>query len=380
MANTLTGLIPVIYEALDTVAREQQGFIPSVQKDTTADTAAIGQTVRSPVVPASTAADIVPGVTSPGTGSVALSYVDLQLTKARAVPVQWTGEEQKSVSGLLNNIMRDQFAQAFRTLSNEMEADVAAAAALGASRAVGTAGTTPFGVSGDLSDGALVQQILDDNGAPTGDRHLVLSSASMANMRGKQSVLFKVNEAGTDDLLRRGVIGQLQGLNLHTSRFAPSNTKGTGSGFLVNNGAGYAAGSQAITVDTGTGTILAGNVVSFAGDNSKYVVGSALAANSFSLNAPGLQSAAADNAAITLGNSYSANVAFHKSALVLASRAPAMPMGGDAATDVVNITDPHSGMTFQVCMYKQYRQIHIEIGLVWGVKVVKSEFIATLMG
>jgi hypothetical protein len=33
----------------------------------------------------------------------------------------------------------------------------------------------------------------------------------MANLRGKQSVLFKVNEAGTDQLLRKGTIGEVQG-------------------------------------------------------------------------------------------------------------------------------------------------------------------------
>jgi hypothetical protein len=42
-----------------------------------------------------------------------------------------------------------------------------------------------------------VRQILDDNGSPQTDLHLVMGSAAMANLRGKQSVLFKVNEAGT---------------------------------------------------------------------------------------------------------------------------------------------------------------------------------------
>jgi hypothetical protein len=41
--------------------------------------------------------------------------------------------------------------------------------------------------------------------------------AAMANIRGKQNVLFKVNEAGTDSLLREGIIGRLEGMDLRNS-------------------------------------------------------------------------------------------------------------------------------------------------------------------
>ncbi|MGP0680052.1 P22 coat - protein 5 family protein, partial [Citrobacter freundii] len=63
----------------------------------------------------------------------------------------------------------------------------------------------------------LARQILTDNGAPTTDLRMVLGGEAMASIRGKQAVLFKANEAGTDQLLREGVIGRIMGFNLHES-------------------------------------------------------------------------------------------------------------------------------------------------------------------
>ncbi|MGU0055990.1 hypothetical protein ACVXG7_09370 [Enterobacter hormaechei] len=38
-------------------------------------------------------------------------------------------------------------------------------------------------------------------------------------------------------------------------------------------------------------------------------------------------------------------------------RSSAMPKGGDTADYVMNVTDPVSGITFQIALYRQYRQV-----------------------
>lgn len=73
-------------------------------------------------------------------------------------------------------------------------------------------------------------------------------------------------------------------------------------------------------------------------------------------------------------------MAFDRNAFLLASRTPAMPEGGDTADDVMNVTDPVSGITFQVALYRQYRQIRYEVGLAWGVASVKPAHSVLILG
>lgn len=382
MSNTLTGIIPTLYEALNVVSREMVGLIPAVRRDSNAERAALNQNVRVPLAEAGALEDITPGADPANSGDTTVGYVDVAITKSKAAPVRWNGEEEKAVghTGTYNRILADQFTDAMRKLVNAVEVDLAIAGKVGASRAYGTAGTAPFGSAGDLSDVAGVLQILEENGAPKSDLQLALGSAAMANLRGKQSVLFKVNEAGSSDMLRNGMTDRLQGFALRNSAGIGVHTKGTGAGYVTDGST--AAGVNDIALITGTGTVLAGDVVTFAADSvNKYVVGTGITApGTISLNAPGARIVIPTANAMTVGDSYTANLAFARSAIVLATRAPAVPTGGDSADDAMVLTDPLTGLTFEVRVYRQYRQVKYEVCLAWGVKAVKPEHIAILMG
>jgi hypothetical protein len=385
MANTISGLIPVLYQALDVVSREMVGFIPAVSRNASAEAAAKDQTIRIPIAPAATASDITPGVYAPDAGNQTLTSTDITISKSRAVPIRWNGEQQMSISGHYANVLRDQFTQAYRTLVNEVETDLGALY-VNASRAYGTAGSAPFGTADNFMDFAGCAQILDDNGCPTADRQVVLNSAAIANLRGKQSGLFKVNEAGTEEMLRNGTIGRVEGFDIHHSGKVSAHTKGTGTNYVTNlDPTPIAAGTTLVAVDTGSGTILAGDVLTFTGDTNKYVVSDALADASVALAAPGLRTSLADGVDVAVGGNYTANMAFSRSAIQLVTRAPAMPIGPDGtaldtADDVLVVTDEVSGLSFQIAVYRQYRQIKYEVGLAWGVKCIKPEHCAILLG
>jgi hypothetical protein len=270
-------------------------------------------------------------------------------------------------------------------LGNEIEAALAGLH-VKASRAYGGASSTPFGTADDLTDFAEVRRILEDNGTPQSDLHLVLNSAAIAKLRGKQSGLFHVNEAGDGGaLLRRGEVGSINGMSIHQSAQIKTHTAGAGANATTTN-AGFAVGATTIALaSAGTGAILPGDCITFAGDANKYVVltGDTDVSNggSIVLAAPGLRQAipaAATN--ITVIAASARNMCFQRNAIQLITRAPAMPDEGDMADDSQIVTDPFSGLSFDVRLYKGRGMNTLEIHIAYGMSVIKPENIALLLG
>jgi len=378
MANTLNNLIPDAYVALDVVSRELTGFIPSVTRDATADRVAKDQTVRSFVTPSNSAAgDITPSMTSPVAAEQTISNVGITITKERFAPFSWTGEEEYAMDqgpGYLN-IRQDQIAQAIRTLVNEVEGDIYDAAKVAVSRAHGTSGTTPFG--SHLGASANAKKILDDNGAPLTNRCLILNTTAGAELR-KNTTLVNVSDAGTSATLRDGELLNLHGFSVKESSKVEDVTSGTGANYLINNGSGYAKGATSLTLDGGSGTILAGDVITIG--NFKYGVKTALAANVVVIEAPGLMEAVADNAAVTVNATSPRNIAMSRNAVVLATRLPSAPRDGDQALGREVVTDPRTGMSLEFVKWPGYDMNVYHVRAAWGVKVLKPEHIAALLG
>ena len=383
MPNTLTNLIPSAYRALNVVSRELVGFIPSVQLDPSAEMLAVGQTIFIPQAPVNSAGkDITPAMAFPTAAYQTIGSKSHSLTKQRAFPFSWQNEERKAMDsgpGYLS-INEQQIAQALRAAVNEIEVDIAVAAKNGASRAFGaTAGTAPV-----LADWAQAKKILDDNGAPSTDRTSVFDTTAGVALR-STSNLYKVNEAGDGgSLLRQGLLGNLFGFNLRESAQIQTTTKGTAASATVNAD-GYAVGATVLTLSSaGTGTILAGDIITFAGDSNKYVVASGDAdvstGGTITLAEPGLRVAmSAATKAITVFGTSARNTAFSRNSILLSTRLPAS-VQGDLATDRQVITDPLSGISFELSMYPGDRMVHYEVGVCWGVTVIKPEHLAIIIG
>lgn len=380
MANVLTDLAADIYKAADVVGRELVGFIPAVTVNADgSERVAKGDVVRASFTRAASVVDVTEAMTIPEGTDQTVDSKTLTISNTRAVQIPYTGEDVRHLNNGIGfeTVYGDQIAQAMRALVNEIEADLAEEAYKNASRAFGTAGTTPFG--SNFSEVAEIRQILADNGMPMNDGQasLVLNTVAGTNLR-QLAQLQKANESGGTDLLRQGVLLDLQGLMMRESAQVQAHTAGTGTSYLLND-ASSAVGDTTIAADGGSGTILAGDIVTFAGTTDKYVVNTALSGGSFAIGAPGLRAAESDNDAITVGSSYTANVAFHRRALELAIRPLAEPPSS-LASDTMTVSDATSGLTFTVSVYPGYHKSMIEVSVAWGVKAWKPDFIATLLG
>lgn len=381
MPNVLTNLAADIFKAADIVGREQVGFIPSVTINSTESTrAAKGDTVRSAYTRQAVVADTYnPSMALPEPTYQTVDSKTFSINNYAEVDIPFTGEDiQHLRNGAgFETVYGDQIAQAMRSITNKIEQYIGVTAKNGANRAFGTAATTPFG--SNFNEVAELRKILVDSGMPLDGRAtLVINSTAGVKLR-NLAQLQKANEAGGVQLLRQGELLDLQGLMFKESAGVASHTAGTGASYVTNGT--FAVGATSIAVDGGTGTVLAGDVVTFAGDTNKYVVASALAAGSLVLAGTGLRQSLADGIAMTVGAAYTGNIAFHQAAIELVCRPVAgRGVGQDAAIDSMTVQDPVSGLVYDVAVYAGNMMKNIKVSCLYDAKVWKPEFVATLLG
>ena len=124
----------------------------------------------------------------------------------------------------------------------------------------------------------------------------------------KLGVIQNAYQAGSEQERRQGVFLRQFGFVVKESAGIQTHTKGAGTGYDVDLGAGYAVGDTTIHLDGGTVNvtgITAGDVVTFAGDANNYVVATGTTAieADIAINRPGLRAALADETEMTIGNS-----------------------------------------------------------------------------
>lgn len=381
MSNTLTALAPTLYSAAKEVAAEPFGVVGAINTSFDDKGVAKGDTVKVPTAPVRTASDFTPAAAAAAGTDATATTTDVTITKSRKVDWNITGEQLRSLENGGTNLdwAKQLLLQGMRTLRNEAEADAALAVALGASRAVGTAGTTPFASSLDLLVDA--RKILRDNGAPLADMQFVGDTAAEAKML-KLGIVTSAEQAGSDEERRTGNLKRQFGFLPNASAGIATHTAGTGASATTNN-AGYAVGTTTLTLaSAGTGTILAGDVITFAGDTNQYLVVSGDAdvsgGGTITIAAPGLRVAmSAATKAITVVASYTPNLAFERNAIVGTLRPPLIP--ANPTIKQMPISD-NKGMTYLMLEIAQYGMVTWELHLAWGFKTVNPEFSALVLG
>lgn len=377
MANVFTNLAADIYVAADKVGRELVGGLNAVKINGGAEAAAKGDTVRAAFTqPQTVSTTYAPAMTIPEGVDQTVDNKTMSLDTYASIQIPYTGEDMRHLNNGAGyeSVYGRQIEQAFRSICNKMELDLMAAISAGAGQAYGTAGTTPF--ASNINDLPNVMKLLLDRGCPDdGQVSAIYDTTAAVNLQNIGN-LYKVNEAGDAGLLRNGLLGQLFNMQIRRSAQIGKPAVGTGASYVLNGA--HAIGATSITVKTGSGTILAGDVLTIGGN--KYVVKTGIAAAGTLVLNSGLIAAGADGDAVAVNAAARRNAVIHRDAAEIAVRPLALPMGGDAARDMMVVQDPVSGIAFTLCHYVGFKKSMIEVGALYGTKVWLPDFACLHLG
>lgn len=375
MANSIALLIPALIGTIQDVARSSGGLINAVSFDATAEAAAIGQSVPLPELPDIVANDVTPSGSVPAAADTTATGPTLTLTKHKDAAFALTAEENRALGVRGAEFRSVQMTAAIAVLIDTVCADINSTLDVSAGLALGTAGTNPFASDPNiLMDG---WESLTNTKAPGFGRRAILHTNHYA-AAGKLSEFRKFSEAQPGTSFARAELGMLANFQTGYDQNIGSHTAGTGASYLVNGA--LSAGATTIVVDTGTGTILAGDVVSFAGDTAnQYVVKTALAGGQFVLN-EGLKVAIADNAAITVRATHKVSHLVHPMAVAYAARPSAELPDGDLATMKQVVRDPVTGLAVRLAYYPGFHQGQWRASIVYGGVARRSRWIRKVIG
>lgn len=252
--------------------------------------------------------------------------------------------------------------------------------------AVGTYNATPDG----LDDLANCRKMLNKQLAPLNDRVMIISPEAEAGFLGVDQFIGADKTGGTQ-ALRDASLGRLFGFDIYMDQNVPNHTKGT----LVSSVPDcavkdiVAAGLKAAVLNnssgTGTlaGTLVAGDIITFANQTQQYVItalataGSQECAITFE---PALKTALADGTLVTIQGSCSQNLAFQKGAFCFASRPLASLVDSGLGSIISSDIDPVSGLSLRLEISRYNRQTRFSYDILWGVKTIRREYATRLIG
>jgi len=250
----------------------------------------------------------------------------------------------------------------------------------------GTAGVNPFATDEQPLLDAITH--LDVERAPVTNRVAVLSPEAK-NRAMRIAAITRADARGDGSPLITGILGNSYGVDVMMDQLVATHTSTP-----LSAGAATANGPQAVdagSTDGGrTGTIsiakatnpsplVAGDILSIAGQTQTYVVLSdvTLAVGNTAVSvAPALRTALAGGEVITLTASHVSIPVMHRDAITFAGRPLATLNGiGQLST----MTDPLTGISLTVELQRQHYQTKLAVAALWGVKSFRPEWGARLM-
>lgn len=379
MANDLSAIVndKLLSRGVLTL-REQLGLARTVNKDFSAEVAQQGATILVESFPAGTTSAVSPGPTPPAPSSTTPTTTSIALSDWRKSDFHLTEKEEAEIINGSSQYVTGRAGQAIRALANYVNSAVHAnyTKVYGY---VGTAGTTPFAT--DTSAAVQARKVLAQQLAPKNPRFAVVNADAEANMLSLDAFA-NASKTGENGVIIRGEIGEKFGIDWMMDDGIVTHTAGTASGATTDS-TGYAAGLKTLALaSAGTGSILVGDIITFAGDTQTYTVteGDSDVSGGGSISfEPGLQVAiAASPTAITVKGDHVVNLAYHPEAFALAMRPLSNMTTGVSSRS--SVTDPETGISLMLTVLEEYHQRAYEYSVLFGTACVHPELAVRIAG
>lgn len=239
----------------------------------------------------------------------------------------------------------------------------------------GTAGTTPD----DLSDLAEVRKILNANKVPTAGRVAIWDTEADAKFTTVPAIV-NAEKSGTTEALRQGSIGRIFGLDNYMSQAIKSHTTGITAATSVKVNGAVTDGDTTLSIDgtTLTGKLVKGDVLQIGGKSYVVTADSAEADINAIANIsvyPALP-ALADNMAVTLTGSHTANLAFNPNAFAFVTRPLVAPQG------VQSYVTSYNGVSLRVTRGydMKFKKEMLSMDVLYGYKTMYPELACRYLG
>ena len=381
MANTLDSIMPKIL-ARGLLALREQAVMPRlVNGDYSSEAAEKGDTIDVPIPTAQVASAVVPAATPPTPADKTPSKVQVSLNQWYKTNFHLSDKDLTEVDRNAHFVPM-QVSESLRALANVVNENIYANYT-GVYGYTGTAATTPF--ASTVVDATNARKVLNQQRAPRSDRRGVLDYDAEAN------ALALAPFADADKTLSsmvkiEGEIGRKYGIDWVADDAVPTHTKGTLGSPVVGSTTAAAASSLDLKSASASGTMVAGDIFTIAGQTQTYVVKSTVTSigSTTSVAAtidPPLTSIATAAAALTVKATHVVNLVFHRDAFAFANR-PLVASTTDLAlgSRIMSMTDPQTGITLRLEVSRQYKQVVWEFDLLWGSKLIRPELATRLAG
>jgi hypothetical protein len=337
-----------------------------------------GSTIDVTIPSAISAASVTHNVTHPDDTGVQPTVVSIALD-------QWYEAafflSDKDMLDAMAGVIPMQASEAVKALANNI--DVALMSNYTSFWAFGgTPGTTPFATDANAYLTVRASLNSSTNLAPKDPRSVVLdpdAEAQAVGIRAFQDTGWRGDNTG----ITRGEIGTKLGSTWYMDQNVPSHVAGTDNGATLAAALGV-LGAKTLACDTGSGTMVEGDIVTFADHAQTYVLTAGVADVSGGTLEfePGLQTAVPDTTAITVkgaDTTYVNNLMFHRDAIALVSRpfAGADPVGLGNFRSAV---DPISGLGLRLEVSRLYKRTRFSYDVLYGHQVIRKEFGGRIAG